>query len=266
VGCVCARNVPPTAPGGGPVIPGGRGVAAGIGSAGGCAGAGAEFCRHAARCPLCGFAGGRGIGTCRAGAAEFYARPRARAGADGERSGGRAIAARAPPPGGGEGKPLKRVATRGLPARGAAGQGEGGQGLGAWLPSPGVAVARAAAPDGERPECRVVPQLGEQPRQVVSGPRVGGWARQLWDRGPTARCREGGEPFRSRSQTKGPCLGEATPRAKGTQDVPGRPGRDDWGGGGAAPQARRRFGRRLPFTRPGAEPVRLGTARLAAPR
>ncbi len=74
----------------------------------------------------------------------------------------------------GDGKTLNRVAKRLLPARGAAGKVYGGKLLGAFLPSPGVAVAMAADPDGERNECRFVPQMVEQARQVVSGPRLGG--------------------------------------------------------------------------------------------
>jgi hypothetical protein len=72
----------------------------------------------------------------------------------------------------GDGKTLKRVAKRVLPARGAAGKVYGGKLLVAFLPSQGVAVAMAADPDGERNECRLVPQVVEQARQVVSGPRL----------------------------------------------------------------------------------------------
>lgn len=72
----------------------------------------------------------------------------------------------------GDGKTLKRVATRLLPARGAAGKVYGGKLLVAFLPSQGGAVAMAADPDGERNECRLVPQLVEQTRAVVSGPRL----------------------------------------------------------------------------------------------
>ena len=64
----------------------------------------------------------------------------------------------------GDGKTLKRVAKRLLPARGTAGKIYGGKLLVAFLPSQGVAVAMAADPDGERNECRLVPQVVAQTR------------------------------------------------------------------------------------------------------
>jgi hypothetical protein len=91
---------------------------------------------------------------------------------------------------GGEGKTRKRVANRLLPARRAAGKGYGGKLLVAFLPREGVAVAMGADPDGERNECRLVPQLVEQTRQVVSGPRLWVWDRQFGDLVQTARCSE----------------------------------------------------------------------------
>jgi hypothetical protein len=63
---------------------------------------------------------------------------------------------------GGDGKTLKRVAKRLLPARGVAGKVFGGKLLVAFLPAQGLAVAMAADPDGEANECRLVPQVLEQ--------------------------------------------------------------------------------------------------------
>ncbi len=102
----------------------------------------------------------------------------------------------------GEGKTLKRVAKRLLPARRAAGKVYGGKLLVAFLPREDVAVARVADPDGERNECRLVPQLVEQTRQVVSGPRLWVWDRQFCDLVQTARCSEGGDHFLIRYHTK----------------------------------------------------------------
>ena len=95
----------------------------------------------------------------------------------------------------GDGKTLKRVAKRLLPARGAAGKVYGGKLLVAFLPSQGVAVAMAADPDGERNECRFVPQVVEQTRHVVSGPRLWVLDRQFCDLVQTARCSEDRDHF-----------------------------------------------------------------------
>jgi len=109
----------------------------------------------------------------------------------------------------GDGKTLKRVAKRLLPARGAAGKVYGGKLLVAFLPSQGVAVAMAADPDGERNECRLVPQMVEQTRQVVSGPRLWVLDRQFCDLVQTARCSGDGDHFLIRYHTKVRfCLGE----------------------------------------------------------
>jgi Transposase DDE domain len=166
----------------------------------------------------------------------------------------------------GDGKTLKRVAKRLLPARGAAGKGYGGKLLVAFLPSQGVAVALAADPDGERNECRLVPQIVEQTRQVVSGPRLWVLDRQFCDLVQTARCSEGGDHFLIRYHTKVYFLGEATQPTKVTQDAHGRTVREDWGWLGAEANARRRFVRRLTLTRPGEETVILVTDLLDATR
>ena len=102
----------------------------------------------------------------------------------------------------GDGKTLKRVAKRLLPARGAAGKVYGGKLFVAFLPSQGVAVAMAADPDGERNECRLVPQVVEQTRHVVSGPRLWVLDRQFCDLVQTARCSEDGDHFLIRYHTK----------------------------------------------------------------
>jgi hypothetical protein len=53
----------------------------------------------------------------------------------------------------------------------------------------------AADLDGEHNECRLVPQVVEQTRQVVSGPRLWVLDRQFCDLVQTARCSEGGITF-----------------------------------------------------------------------
>lgn len=166
----------------------------------------------------------------------------------------------------GDGKTLKRVAKRLLPARGAAGKVYGGKLLVAFLPSQGVAVAIAADPDGERNECRLVPQVVEQTRQVVSGPRLWVLDRQFCDLVQTARCSEGGDHFLIRYHKKVQFWPEPGQPAQGTQDVQGRRIAEDWGWLGAESNPSRRFVRRLTLTRPGQEAIILMTDLLDAAR
>jgi hypothetical protein len=159
----------------------------------------------------------------------------------------------------GDGKTLKRVAKRLLPARRAAGKVYGGKLLVAFLPSQGVAVAMAADPDGESNECRLVPQIVEHTRQVVSGPRLWVLDRQFCDLVQPARCTEGGDHFLIRYHPKVHFCAVPTQPARESQDAHGRPVREDWGWLGAEANARRRFVRRLTLTRPGEEAVILVT-------
>ena len=115
----------------------------------------------------------------------------------------------------------------------------------AFLPSQGVAVAMAAEPDGERKECRLVPRVVEQTRQVVSGPRLWVLARQFCDLVQTARCSEGGDHFLIRYHTKVHVCPAPTPAVVVTQDAQGRRVVEDWGGLGAESNQSRRFVRRL---------------------
>jgi hypothetical protein len=164
----------------------------------------------------------------------------------------------------GDGKTLKRVAKRLLPARGAAGKVYGGKLLVAFLPSPGVAVAMAADPDGERNECRLMPQVIEQTRHVVSGPRLWVLDRQFCDLVQTARCSEAGEHFLIRYHKKVQFWPEPTQPTTVTQDAQGRHIEEEWGWLGAKFNRDRRFVRRLILTRPGDEAIILVTDLLDA--
>jgi hypothetical protein len=166
----------------------------------------------------------------------------------------------------GDGKTLKRVAKRLLPARGAAGKVYGGKLLVAFLPSQGVAVAMAADPDGERNECRLVPQMVEQTRQVVSGSRLWVLDRQFCDLVQTARCSEDGDHFLIRYHTKVGFCPDLTQPAAVTQDAQGRRIAEEWGWLGAESNRSRRFVRRLTLTRPEQEAIRLVTDLLDAAR
>lgn len=167
---------------------------------------------------------------------------------------------------GGAGKTLKRVAKRLVPARGAAGKVYGGKLLGAFLPSEGVAGARAADPDGERNEWRLVPQVGEQPRQVVSGPRVWVLDRQFCDLGQTARWSQDGDHFLIRSHKQGRFCPDPTRAAAVPPAAQGRHLVEEWGWLGAESNRNRPLVRRLTLTRPGAEAIILVTDLLAAPQ
>jgi DDE family transposase len=166
----------------------------------------------------------------------------------------------------GDGKTLKRVAKRLLPARGVAGKVYGGKLLVAFLPREGGAVALAADPDGERNECRLVPQVVAHTRQVVSGPRLWVLDRQFCDLVQTAQCSEDGDHFLIRYHPKVHFHREWTQPAQETQDATGRIIREDWGWLGAETDARRRCVRRLTLLRPGAETVVLVTDLLDAAR
>lgn len=166
----------------------------------------------------------------------------------------------------GDGKTLKRVAKRLLPARGVAGKVYGGKLLVAFLPSEGIAVTMAADPDGERNECRLVPQVVEQTRQVVSGPRLWVFDRQFCDLVQTARCSEDGDHFLIRYHKKVQFCPALTQPAVITQDAQGRRIVEDWGWLGAESNRRRRFVRRLTLTRPGEEAIILVTDLLDSAR
>jgi hypothetical protein len=166
----------------------------------------------------------------------------------------------------GDGKTLKRVAKRLLPTRGAAGKVYGGKLLVAFLPSQGVAVAMAADPDGERNECRLVPQVVDQTRQVVGGPRLWVFDRQFCDLVQTARCSEDGDHFLIRYHPKVRFCPDLTQAAMVTSDAQGRRVVEDWGWLGAESKRGRRLVRRLTLTRPGAEAIILITDLLDTTR
>jgi Transposase DDE domain len=135
----------------------------------------------------------------------------------------------------------------------------GGKLLVAFLPREGVAVAMAADPDGERNECRLVPQVVEQTRQVVRGPRLWVLDRQFCDLVQTARCSEDGDHFLIRYHQKVRFCPEPTRAAAITQDAQGRCVGEDWGWLGAESNRDRRVVRRLTLTRLGEETIVLVT-------
>lgn len=91
----------------------------------------------------------------------------------------------------------------------------------------------AADPDGERNECRVVLQLVEQPRAVVSGPRLWVSDRQFCDLVQTARCSEAGDHLLIRYQKNVQFWPDPLRPAAVSQDGQARRVTEEWGWLGA---------------------------------
>jgi hypothetical protein len=159
----------------------------------------------------------------------------------------------------GDGKTLKRVAKRLLAARGVAGKVYGGKLLVAFLPVQGLAVAMAAAPDGEANECRWVPQVLDQVHSCVPGPRLWVLDRQFCDLVQTARCAQHGDHFLIRYPPKVHFHPDPSRSPHLSLDTQGRSVSEEWGWLGAEANPRRRYVRRITLERPREEMVVLVT-------
>jgi hypothetical protein len=164
----------------------------------------------------------------------------------------------------GDGKTLKRVAKRLLPARGVAGKILGGKLLVAFLPARGLAVALAADPDGEANDCRLVPQLLHRARPLIAGPRLWVFDRQFCDLIQTERLAQQGDHFLIRYHPKVHFHPDATRRPRTTTEAQGRTVVEQWGWLGGERNPRRRYVRRITLLRPGEEAVILVTDLLDA--
>jgi hypothetical protein len=164
----------------------------------------------------------------------------------------------------GDGKTLKRVAKRLLPARGVAGKVFGGKLLVAFLPARGLAVAMAADPDGEANDCRLVPQLLRRARPLIAGPRLWVFDRQFCDLIQTERLAQQGDHFLIRYHPKVHFHPDATRPARTTADAEGRTVVEQWGWLGGERNPRRRYVRQIALQRPGEEAVILVTDLLDA--
>ena len=164
----------------------------------------------------------------------------------------------------GDGKTLKRVAKRLLPARGVAGKVFGGKLLVAFLPARGLAVAMAADPDGEANDCRLLPQLLGRARPVIAGPRLWVFDRQFCDLIQTERFAQQGDHFLIRYHPKVHFHADPARPAQSTVDAQGRAVLEEWGWLGGERNARRRYVRRITLQRPGEEAVTLVTDLLDA--
>jgi hypothetical protein len=156
-----------------------------------------------------------------------------------------------------DGKALKRVPKRLLPARGAAGKLFGGKLLGCWDPRTELVVALAATPDGEANECILVPELLRQVRaQPVAGRRLWVADRQFGDLVQTGRFAVGGDAFLVRRNAKTSFTPDPESPERLDRDAAGRTIRQASGTLGTGPEARQV--RQITLERPG-DPVVLVT-------
>lgn len=162
-----------------------------------------------------------------------------------------------------DGKKLKRVAKRLLPARRLAGKLFGGKLLAAWRPRTGLVMAMAADPDGEANDCRLVPDLLPQVRPLLPGARLWVADRQFCDLVQIARFLEENDHFLLRYHPKVHFHVDPDRPAQTSQDEQGRTVVQEWGWLG---KQRRHYVRRISLQRPGEETVILVTDLIDAER
>ncbi len=155
-----------------------------------------------------------------------------------------------------DGKKLKRVAKRLLPARQAAGKLFGGKLLVAWRPSTGLVLAMAADPDGEANDCRLVPDLLPQVRALLAGPQLWVADRQFCDLVQIERFTQDLDHFLARYHPKVHFHPDPQRPARSTQDEQGRTVIEHWGWLGSARQVEVRH---ITLQRPGQEDILLVT-------
>jgi hypothetical protein len=156
-----------------------------------------------------------------------------------------------------DGKTLKRVAKRLLPARKLAGKLYGGKLLVAWRPRWGMVLAMAANPDGEANDCRLVPDLLPQVRRLLPGPRLAVADRQFCDLIQLGRFAEQNDHFAVRYSKKVHFHPDPARPTQNCCDEQGRTIIEEWGWLGAEP--RRHYVRRMTLLRPGEEEVSVVT-------
>jgi hypothetical protein len=162
-----------------------------------------------------------------------------------------------------DGKKLKRVAKRLLPARLLAGKLFGGKLLVAWRPSTSLVLAMAAHSDGEANDCRLVPDLLPQVRACLPGTRLFVADRQFCDLVQIGRFAEENDHFLVRYHPKVHFHADPERPTQTSQDERGRTVLQEWGWLG---KERRCYVRRLTLHRPGEENVILVTDLLDADR
>lgn len=158
-----------------------------------------------------------------------------------------------------DGKKLKRVAKRLLPARQLAGKLFGGKLLVAWRPRTGLVLAMAANPDGEANDCRLVPDLLPQVRRLLTGPRLAVADRQFCDLVQLQRFAADDDHYVVRYSKKVGFHPDPAQPAQTHVDAQGRTVVEEWGWLGAEDHPQRRQVRRITLLRPGEEAVALVT-------
>lgn len=155
-----------------------------------------------------------------------------------------------------DGKKLKRVAKRLLPARQAAGKLFGGKLLVAWQPRTALVVAMAAHADGEANDCRLVPDLLPQVRALVAGPRLWVVDRQFCDLVQIGRFTQDQDHFLARYHPKVHFHSDPQRSARTTQDERDRTVVEEWGWLGSKREV---YVRRITLRRPNEEDIILVT-------
>ena len=158
-----------------------------------------------------------------------------------------------------DGKAIKRVARRLLPARGAAGKVYGGKLLVAYLPASGLVTAMAADRDGEANEARLVPALLPRAQACIPGPRLWVLDRQFCDPVQAERLVACDDHFVIRYHKKVHFVADPERPARTHTDAQGREVVEEWGWLGAASNRRRRYVRRVTVRRAGQEAVAIVT-------
>lgn len=153
-----------------------------------------------------------------------------------------------------DGKKLKRVAKRLLPARRLAGKLFGGKVLVALRARTGLAVAMATDLDGEANDCRLVPGLLPQARAVVGGRRLWLVDRQFCDLVQIGRFAEAGDHYLIRYHPKVHFHPDSQRPAQTRTDEKGRAVVEEWGWLGRSRQV---YVRRITLRRTGDEPIIL---------
>jgi hypothetical protein len=156
-----------------------------------------------------------------------------------------------------DGKAVKRVPKRLLPARQHKGGLLGGKGLAALHLRSGLVLALATDPDGEANDAKLVPAVLPQVRSRLGGTRLWLADRQFCDLNQAEAFTADGDHFLVRYHPKTHFCPDPERPAQTGQDSQGRTYRQEWGWLGTATNKRRRYVRRITLYRPGEEDVVL---------
>jgi hypothetical protein len=159
----------------------------------------------------------------------------------------------------GDGKTIKRVARRLLPARGAAGKVYRGKLLVAYLPACGLVTALTADRDGEVNEARLVPDLLPRAQARILGPRLWVLDRQFCDPVQAQRLLAIADHFVIRYHKKVHFVPDPARRRRTLTDAQQREVVQEWGWLRAASNRWRCYVRWITVQRSGQEAVTIVT-------